>query len=135
MPLATEARSFRPWLPLLLRGGALLAASLCLLPMLAVVLAALSGGTGTLAHLGETVLPRYSWATLQLVVLVSVGTGLIGTGAAWLVTMRLKSGGSGTLQGPAPASFRGSTACIPTTGRTNRSCSSKSTQACSFSRC
>ncbi len=87
MPLATEARSVRPWLPLLLRGGALLAASLCLLPMLAVVLAALSGGTGTLAHLGETVLPRYSWATLQLVVLVSVGTGLIGTGAAWLVTM------------------------------------------------
>jgi len=62
------------------------AASLCLLPLLAVAIASLLGGTGTVAMLLDTVLPRYALATLQLVVLVSVGTIAIGTGAAWLVT-------------------------------------------------
>ena len=55
--------------------------------MVAVFLAALLGGTDTLAHLVDTVLGRYTMATLALVVLVSTGTILIGTGAAWLVTM------------------------------------------------
>ncbi len=87
MPQGPETTRFQQWLPALLRGGALLAAALCLLPMLAVVLAAMFGGTETLAHLSETVLPRYTWTTVQLVVLVSIGTGMIGTGAAWLVTM------------------------------------------------
>ena len=71
----------------LLGVGAFLLAILCLLPMLAVLLSALGSGTETLAHLGETVLPRYIGTTLVLVLLVAAGTFLIGTGAAWLVTM------------------------------------------------
>ncbi len=59
----------------------------CLLPMVAVALAALTGGTDTIAHLMQTVLPRYTATTLALVVLVAIGTFAIGVGAAWLVTM------------------------------------------------
>ncbi|MGR3622520.1 ABC transporter permease [Pseudophaeobacter sp.] len=59
----------------------------CILPMLAVAIAAVTGGTETIQHLMETVLPRYALTTLALVVLVSVGTLAIGVGAAWLVTM------------------------------------------------
>jgi iron(III) transport system permease protein len=63
------------------------AAGLCLLPILAVILAALSGGTGTVRELAATVLPRYTGTTLALVLLVGTGTAVIGAGAAWLVTM------------------------------------------------
>ncbi|WP_116130987.1 iron ABC transporter permease [Tropicimonas sp. IMCC34043] len=70
-----------------LRGGALLVAALCLLPMVAVVIAAFLGSTETLRHLADTVLARYSLTTLQLVISVAIGTAAIGTGAAWLVTM------------------------------------------------
>ncbi|MFP4569959.1 ABC transporter permease [Rhodosalinus sp.] len=70
-----------------LRLGALAAAALCILPMAAVVLAAFMGSFETLAHLADTVLWRYVFTTLQLVVLVGLGTAAIGTGAAWLVTM------------------------------------------------
>ena len=62
-------------------------ALVCLLPMLAVAIAAFSGGSDTVAHLISTVLPRYAGNTLLLAVLVSIGTFLIGVGAAWLVTM------------------------------------------------
>jgi len=62
-------------------------AIVCLLPMLAVAIAAVTGGTETLSHLLSTVLWRYTGNTLLLVVLVSVGTFAIGVGAAWLVTM------------------------------------------------
>ena len=55
--------------------------------MVAVVLAAMLGGTETLQHLSETVLPRYTRTTLLLVVLVAIGTIAIGSSAAWLVTM------------------------------------------------
>ena len=64
-----------------------LAAALCLLPIGAVILAALTGGTDTVGSLARTVLPRYTATTLTLVVIVAIGTGVIGTGAAWLVTM------------------------------------------------
>ncbi|MGI1663205.1 ABC transporter permease [Palleronia sp. KMU-117] len=70
-----------------LRLAALLAAAACLLPMLAVAVAALMGGTDTVAHLAQTVLWRYTGNTLLLVALVAAGTTAIGTGAAWLVTM------------------------------------------------
>jgi len=73
--------------PLALRAGALLAAGLCILPMVAVAIAAVFGGTETISHLAETVLWRYAANTALLVILVSVGTVAIGTGAAWLVTM------------------------------------------------
>lgn len=66
---------------------ALVVAGLCALPMLAVLLAALSGGTETVQHLAGTVLGDYARTTLALVVLVAVGTFAIGVGAAWLVTM------------------------------------------------
>lgn len=64
-----------------------LVAALCLLPMAAVTLAAVTGGTDTITHLMQTVLPRYAGTTLVLVLLVSLGTFAIGVGAAWLVTM------------------------------------------------
>jgi iron(III) transport system permease protein len=66
---------------------ALVVAGLCGLPMLAVLLAALSGGTETVQHLAGTVLGDYARTTLALVVLVAVGTFAVGVGAAWLVTM------------------------------------------------
>ncbi|NRB20978.1 MAG: iron ABC transporter permease [Rhodobacteraceae bacterium] len=59
----------------------------CLLPMVAVFLAAVTGGTETVSHLMETVLLRYTGTTIVLVCLVAVGTFSFGVGAAWLVTM------------------------------------------------
>jgi len=70
-----------------LRGGALFVAGLCLLPMIAVALAAVSGGSETLSHLLQTSLPRFTGNTLVLALVVAIGTALVGTGAAWLVTM------------------------------------------------
>lgn len=70
-----------------LAGLAYLVAAICLLPMLAVALAALTGDMGTVGHLIDTVLPRYGITTLVLVILVAAGTFAIGVGAAWLVTM------------------------------------------------
>ncbi|MEL6452298.1 MAG: iron ABC transporter permease [Pseudomonadota bacterium] len=64
-----------------------LVAGLCLLPMLAVAIAAVTGGADTILHLAQTVLGRYLGNTLLLVLLVSLGTFAIGVGAAWLVTM------------------------------------------------
>jgi iron(III) transport system permease protein len=63
------------------------AAALCVMPMIAVAIAALTGGTDTVAHLMQTVLPRYAGMTLVLVLMVALGTFSIGVGAAWLVTM------------------------------------------------
>ncbi len=62
-------------------------AAACVLPLIAVALSALSGGTQTISHLIDTVLPGYALTTLVLVVLVALGTFAIGVGAAWLVTM------------------------------------------------
>jgi iron(III) transport system permease protein len=73
-----------------LRGLSVVAvftALICALPMLAVLVAALGGGTETVRHLIDTVLGEYTRTTLALVLLVSVGTFSIGVGAAWLVTM------------------------------------------------
>jgi iron(III) transport system permease protein len=50
--------------------------------MVAVAIAALTGGTDTVAHLAATVLPGYTLTTLTLVALVATGTTLIGVGAA-----------------------------------------------------
>ncbi len=71
----------------LIRALASLAAALCLLPMLAVAIAALAGNTSSWASLAATVLPRYATTTLELVLMVALGTATIGTGAAWLVTV------------------------------------------------
>ena len=71
------------WLP----GGAFAVSALCLVPMLAVGLAAFLGDMGSFGHLARTVLPGYLWTTVLLVLLVAAGTAAIGTGCAWLVTM------------------------------------------------
>ncbi|WP_255731615.1 iron ABC transporter permease [Phaeobacter sp. B1627] len=55
--------------------------------MVAVAIAAGSGGIATISHLAETVLPRYALTTVYLVALVSIGTFSVGVGAAWIVTM------------------------------------------------
>ena len=73
--------------PLGLSAVAVLVAAICLLPMMAVAIAAFSGGTGTVSQLLGSVLPRYVGNTALLVVLVSIGTLCLGVGAAWLVTM------------------------------------------------
>jgi len=70
-----------------LKGGAIAAALLCLLPMAAVAVAAALGSTETLSHLADTVLWRYTTTTISLMVFVAIGTAVIGTGTAWLVTM------------------------------------------------
>lgn len=70
-----------------LARGSVFAALICVLPMVAVALAALTGGTDTVVQLAQTVLGRYVATTLFLVLLVSLGTFALGVGAAWLVTM------------------------------------------------
>ncbi|NRA99049.1 MAG: iron ABC transporter permease [Rhodobacteraceae bacterium] len=70
-----------------MRAAVWCVAAACLMPMIAVALAAIFGGTETVTMLAETVLWRYTWRTLLLVALVGTGTVLIGTGAAWLVAM------------------------------------------------
>ncbi|WP_415919385.1 ABC transporter permease [Tateyamaria sp. SN6-1] len=62
-------------------------ALVCILPMVAVALAAAFGGTDTVAHLIDTVLARYAGNTALLVVLVALGTFAVGVSTAWLVTM------------------------------------------------
>ncbi|MEM8569908.1 MAG: iron ABC transporter permease [Pseudomonadota bacterium] len=64
-----------------------LAALICVGPILAAALAALTGDLNTWTGLIRSVLPGYALNTLLLVVLVGLGTAAIGTGAAWLVTM------------------------------------------------
>lgn len=66
---------------------ALAVAAFCLLPHIAVLIAALTSDTETLQHLAGSVLDDYARNTAGLVVIVGLGTFLIGTGAAWLVTM------------------------------------------------
>lgn len=67
--------------------GALVIAVLCVLPMLAVLITAVSGGTDTVTQLWGTVLPGYLGTTAALVVLVALGTLIIGTVTAGLVTL------------------------------------------------
>ncbi len=80
------ARPFRIPSPLRLGTLAWLAAGLCLLPMVAVAIAAATGGVETFLRLAQTVLPRFAGTTILLIALVGTGTAIIGTGAAWLVT-------------------------------------------------
>jgi iron(III) transport system permease protein len=63
-----------------------MAAAICLLPMIAVLLAAMGAGLDTVASLAETVLGRYTATTVLLILLVGTGTAILGTSTAWLVT-------------------------------------------------
>jgi iron(III) transport system permease protein len=62
-------------------------AALLALPVLGVVAQVFRADEGTIAHLAATVLPDYALNTLVLCVLVAAGTAVLGTAAAWLVTM------------------------------------------------
>ena len=70
----------------LLSGLAWLAAAICILPMVAVGVAALGGGGGTVRSLADTVLLEFTLNTVALAAIVGTGTAVIGTGTAWLVT-------------------------------------------------
>jgi len=67
--------------------GALAIAALVLAPIVAVVWIAAHPSEPIWDHLRSTVLPGYIANSLALMALVGVGTGLIGTGGAWLVVM------------------------------------------------
>lgn len=64
-----------------------LAVTICVAPMVAAGLAALTGDLDTWRGLVSSVLPGFAINTLLLVALVGTGTAIIGTGTAWLVTM------------------------------------------------
>ncbi|MEO1550570.1 MAG: iron ABC transporter permease [Pseudomonadota bacterium] len=68
-----------------LTGTSLIVAGICLLPLLGVLAAASLGSFETLGQLAQTVLWRYTWTTLVLVLCVAFGAILIGAGTAWLV--------------------------------------------------
>ncbi|MFP7571089.1 ABC transporter permease [Marivita sp. S2033] len=61
-------------------------AAICILPHFSVLIAAFLGSTDTLESLAETVLGRYTWTTIALLVLVVVPSTIIGTATAWLIT-------------------------------------------------
>ena len=70
----------------LLGIGAWTVTAICLVPILATLLAALAGELGTWRGLVGSVLPGYVVNTLLLALSVAFGSVVVGTGAAWLVT-------------------------------------------------
>lgn len=58
-----------------------------LTPIIWVALSVLTSDKGTITHLAKTVLPTYIENTVLLVIGVSSGVFLVGTGCAWLVVM------------------------------------------------
>jgi len=71
----------------LLHGLAWIVALLCVAPIVAAALAAVTGDMSVWRDILAPVLPRYTVTTLVLVAIVGVATAAIGTGAAWLVTV------------------------------------------------
>ncbi len=80
MPGGSVSTRFIDWM-------AWLAVTICIAPIIAAGLAALTGNLETWRGLVATVLPGFALNTLLLVALVGTGTAAIGTGSAWLVTM------------------------------------------------
>lgn len=66
--------------------GALALAALAALPILAIVVAAPTGGMEAIVHMAGSVLPRYVLNTSALMGLTGALAGAIGVGCAWLVT-------------------------------------------------
>ncbi|MEL6967239.1 MAG: iron ABC transporter permease [Pseudomonadota bacterium] len=62
------------------------AALLCAFPIIAVIIAALAGNTATITRLGGSLLPAYALTTVTIMMFVALGTAVIGTVTAWLVT-------------------------------------------------
>ncbi|MEM8541507.1 MAG: iron ABC transporter permease, partial [Pseudomonadota bacterium] len=61
-----------------LRVLAWLTVCLCMFPIVSVVLSASGGTLDTWSSLMATVLPGYFWTTVQLIILVGIGTAIIG---------------------------------------------------------
>ena len=68
-PAASVSRRARPGGSRALGWLACGVAAACVLPMLAVAIAAFTGGSDTVVQLMQTVMPRYARATLALVAL------------------------------------------------------------------
>lgn len=81
----TKGRTFR-----VRPNGVLIAtgvlALLVLLPIASVLSSLFDTGRGSLTHLVATILPELVLNTLGLVVMVGIGTAVVGTGTAWLVS-------------------------------------------------
>ncbi len=65
----------------------LVLAGICLLPIVAVGVSAFGGTLETGSNLAASVLPGFIATTIQLCVMVGIGTAVIGTASAWLVTV------------------------------------------------
>ncbi|MDJ0643230.1 MAG: iron ABC transporter permease [Erythrobacter sp.] len=74
------------WVPDGWTVGAIVIAALAIVPILAIVLSAPSGGFEALSHLAQTVLGRYVANTLALMALAGALATVIGVGCAWLVS-------------------------------------------------
>jgi iron(III) transport system permease protein len=72
--------------PLIIKGVLLLIIAIILLPLLATLIAAVSGSLATGRGLAASLLPPAIQSTLLLAVFVGLGTALTGTLTAWLVT-------------------------------------------------
>jgi iron(III) transport system permease protein len=70
-----------------LKTLAWICAGLCIIPIVAVGIAAVGGTFDTWTRLWNTVMTRYIWNTVQLVFIVGIGTAVTGTATAWLVTL------------------------------------------------
>ena len=86
-PVAHGARLWRPQFDIW-TAGALVIAFLVAAPLIAVGWIALFPRENIWPHLIANALPRYLGNTLILMALVGLGSAMIGTGAAWLVTMK-----------------------------------------------
>ena len=82
-PKARKARAVDLW-----SVGSVLIALLVLMPLLAVLWIAFFPTENIWGHLLATTLPRYLRNSVTLMLMVGLGTGIIGTGAAWLVVMK-----------------------------------------------
>ena len=71
----------------LLKSVAWIFAAICILPIAAVGMSAAGGDLTTWLVLADSVLAKFTWTTIQLVVFVAIGTATIGATSAWLVTM------------------------------------------------
>jgi len=83
----TTERLKAPLRERLLVGATVILALIIAMPILSVVASLFQSGDGVFAHIAETRLKIYISNTLQLALIVGIGAGVIGIGAAWLVTM------------------------------------------------
>ncbi|MEM1037957.1 MAG: iron ABC transporter permease [Pseudomonadota bacterium] len=90
-PLTSQAPNGKPvkpraWGDRFLNGFTYGAALLCALPIVSVIIAASAGNLETVSRLGISLLPGYAMTTFWIMVMVGLGTAIVGTGTAWLVT-------------------------------------------------